>query len=182
MVRLFQYEGYKVSIAPEALMLQPFKKIWDRDKSKDKHKAMQELGYVYFMEDPRSDYQYLVDKEMRSQEVIKGEGFPDTWHPDEYIKKAMEFYASFKPISASLLEDTRVAIDKLRETLRTINLNERDDKNKPVYTLNTITQTIKQIPALVKELDEAEKCLYRDIIAENKARGSQVKSLYEDDI
>ena len=84
MVRLFQYEGYKVSIAPEALMLQPFKKIWSRDKSKDKHKAMQELGYVYFMEDPRSDYQYLVDREMRSQEIIKGEGFPEGWHPDNH--------------------------------------------------------------------------------------------------
>lgn len=139
MLKLFSYEGYQVRIEPEALLLAPFKVLWDRDKSKDKNKVMAELSVIYFMEDPRSDYQYLVDREMRSQEIIKGEGFSEGWHPDAEIMRAMEFYASFKPISASLLEDTRFAIDKLRETLRTINLNERDDKGKPVYTLNTVT-------------------------------------------
>ena len=92
----------------------------------------------------------------------------------------MEFYESFKPISAGLLEDTRFAIDKLRAQLRSINLDERDDKNKPIWTLSTITQTIKQIPALIKELDEAEKALSKDIAQEEKARGSQEKAIFED--
>ena len=55
-MKLFRYEGYNITISEEALLLKPFKTLWDRDKSKDKYKAMQELGYIYFMEDPRSDY------------------------------------------------------------------------------------------------------------------------------
>lgn len=181
MIKLFNYSGYQVNVEPEALLLQPFKALWDRDKSKDKSKAMQELAVIYFMEDPRSDYQYLVDREVRLSEIIKGLGLKENWKPDAAIEKAMQFYSSFKPASAGLLEDTRYAINKLREMLRNIDLDERDKNDKPVHTLSSITSTIKQIPALVKDLDEAERTLSKDIIAEAKARGSQSKSLLEDE-
>lgn len=181
MIKLFEYEGYQVKVAPEALLLKPFQTLWNRDKKKDKIIAMQELAVIYFMEDPRSDYQYIIDRNVRLKEIIRGLGLPNSWKPDDKVKDAMTFYASFKPTSAGLLEDTRYAIDKLREMLRNINLDERDDKGKPVHTLSTITSTIKQIPALVKDLDEAERTLNKDIIAEAKARGSQTKALLEDE-
>lgn len=181
MVRLFKYEGYNVTVEPEALMLAPFKAIWDRDKNKDKHVAMQELAFIYFMGDPRSDYQYIIDEEERVKEIKKGQGMPDKWKPDAVIKRALEFYNSFKPASAGLLEDTKIAVNKLRQLLRSIDLKEKDDKGKPMYTLNTVTATIKQIPGLVKDLDEAERTLARDIVNESRARGSQSKSLYEDE-
>ena len=37
------------------------KEIWDRDNDKYKSMAKQELAYIYYMADPRSDYQYLID-------------------------------------------------------------------------------------------------------------------------
>lgn len=179
-MKLFKYEGYKITISEEALLLKPFKEIWQRDKSKNKDKALQELGYVYFMSDPRSDYQYLVDEEERSKSIKEGEGIPNDWNPDKAVLDAITFYKSFKPTSALLLEDTRFAVDKLRKLLREIDLTQTDDKGKPIYTLNTITATIKQIPSLVKDLDEAEKTLSKEIMESNKVRGSQEKSMYED--
>lgn len=181
MIRLFKFEGYQVTVEPEAIMLAPFKAIWDRDKSKTKSTAQQELAFIYFMDDPRSDYQYIVDEEERAKEVKQGLGMPEKWTADKVVDRARAFYNSFKPASAGLLEDTKVAVNKLRKLLRDINLEDKDDKGKPVYTLNTITATIKQIPGLVKDLDEAERTLSKDIIEESKARGSQSKSLYEDD-
>lgn len=181
MVKLFNYSGYSVSVDPEALMLAPFKAVWDKDKSKDKSLAQQELAFIYFVGDPRSDYQYIMDEETRIKEVQRGIGLPSKWKPDKIVKDALKFYQSFKPVSAGLLEDTRVAVNKLRQLLRDIDLNAQDDKGKPIYTLNTITATIKQIPGLVKDLDQAEKMLSKDLIAEAKARGSQVKGAFEDE-
>jgi hypothetical protein len=181
MVKLFNLEDYEVVVEPEALVLAPFKKLWDRDRNKDKHMAKQELAYLFFMGDPRSDYQYIIDSEIRSSEIIKGLGMPDKWKPDKAVEDALKFYESFKPVSAGLLEDTRVAVNKLREMLRNIDLDERDEKQRPVYTLSSITQTIKQIPALVRDLDEAERTLSKDIKTEARARGSQNKSVFEDD-
>lgn len=179
-MRLFKYEGYKITIAEEAFALVPFKKIWTRDKSITKNKAIAELGYVYFMTDPRSDYQYIVDEESRKNAIKEGEGLPKDWEPDNIVLDAIEFYKTFKPASALLLEDTRVAVDKLRTLLREIDLGKVDDKGKPIYTLNTITATIKQIPALVKDLNEAEAAIAKEIAQSNKVRGAQEKSMYED--
>ncbi|MBQ9391971.1 MAG: hypothetical protein IJU02_07250 [Lachnospiraceae bacterium] len=143
--------------------------------------ALQELSFIYFMGDPRSDYQYIVDEEEREKEVAKGLGMPATWKKDKVVQKALDFYNSFKPASAGLLEDTRVAVNKLRELLRNIDLGAEDDKGRPIYTLNTVTATIKQIPGLVKDLDEAERTLAKDIIEQARARGSQTKALGEDE-
>ena len=179
-MKLFKYEGYKITISEETLALIPFKKIWTRDRSANKNRAISELGFIYFMADPRSDYQYIIDEESRKASIKEGEGLPSDWEPDNLVLEAMEFYKTFKPASALLLEDTRVAVDKLRTLLREIDLGAVDDKGKPIYTLNTITATIKQIPALVKDLNEAEAAIAKEIAQSNKVRGAQEKSMYED--
>lgn len=179
-MRLFKYEGYNLSISEEAIALKPFRAIWVRDKSTSKERAITELGYVYFMEDPRSDYQYIIDRDERSRAIKEGEGLKSSWQPDGTVKEAMKLYASFKTTSALLLEDTRYAVDKLRKQLRDIDLDATDDKGKPIYTLNVITSTIKQIPGLVKDLDEAERALAKEIAQSDKVRGAQEKSIYED--
>ena len=181
-MKLFKYEGYRIVISEEALLLKPFKKIWDRDKTKNKEKAYMELGFIYFYCDPRSDYQYLTDEEERLKAIKEGEGIPDKWSPDNIVKEAMNFYNGFKPTSALLLEDTRYAVDKLRKLLRDIDLTQTDDKGKPIYTLNTITATIKQVPSLVKDLDDAEKAIAKESMMASKMRGQGEKTIMEDSL
>ena len=181
-MKLFKYEGYKVVISEEAFALKVFRQIWNRDRSVNKDKAIMELGYIYFMVDPRSDYQYLVDEDERSKAIIEGEGLPNNWKPDKIVTEAMEFYSRFKPTAALLLEDTRYAVDKLRKLLREIDLNQLDDKGKPIYTLNSITATIKQVPSLAKDLDEAEKALASEMRSEGKMRGQGEKTIFEDNL
>ena len=42
-MRLFKYEGYKLTISEEAMLLKPFKAIWKRDRTQNKEKALMEL-------------------------------------------------------------------------------------------------------------------------------------------
>ena len=179
-MKLLKYESYNITFEPEILTLKPFKTLHKRDKTKDKNKFIQELGFIYFFCDARSDYQYLTNEEYRRTAILEGEGMPLDWKPDEAVQEAMDFYNTFKPTSALLLEDTRIAIDKLRSLLKNINLDDRDDKGKPIYTLNTFTSTINQIPTLVKNLNEAERAINKEIFESNKVRGAQEKSMYED--
>lgn len=39
-MNLFKYEQYKVNISEEAFALKPFKQLWNRDKTKNKDKAI----------------------------------------------------------------------------------------------------------------------------------------------
>lgn len=183
MLSLFKKEGYDITIADEALTLKPFRVIWNRDRSKSKEKAIQELAYIYHFADPRSDYnKQFVDTNDRKTAIKEGEGLPEKWEPDKTLNEAIAFYESFKPMSALLLEDTRAAVDKLRKLLRDIDLNETDDKGKPKYTLNTITATIKQVPELAKSLREAEDALTQEIREMGKIKGQKEKALMEDSL
>lgn len=33
MIKLFKYESYQLTVEPEALLLKPFKIIWNRDRT-----------------------------------------------------------------------------------------------------------------------------------------------------
>lgn len=179
-MKLFKYEGYKIVISEEAFALKVFRQIWNRDRTASKDKAIMELGYVYFMEDPRSDYQYLVDRDERAKAIMEGEGLPASWKADKAVLEAMELYASFKPTSALLLEDTRFAVDKVRRMLRDIDLTAVDDKNRPIYTIDKVLAAIKLVPPLVKDLDEAEKALASEMKQGGKMRGQGEKTIMED--
>lgn len=183
MLSLFKKEAYDIVISDEAFTLKPFRDIWKRDKTKNKERALMELGFIYHYSDPRSDYnKQLVDPEERMVAIKEGEGLPNDWKPDKLMKDAIAFYESFKPMSALLLEDTRVAVDKLRKLLRDIDLTEVDDKGKPKYTLNTITATIKQVPTLAKDLREAEDTLNSEIKEMGRIKGQKEKALMEDSL
>ena len=114
------------------------------------------------------------------KEIKLGEGIPEDWQPDKVVKEAIDFYNSFKSSSVLLLEDTRVAVDKFRNMLNEIDFKEVDDKGKPIYPMNTVLATIKQVPDLVKALDEAERSIAAEIAQNDKVRGAQTKSVYED--
>lgn len=175
-MRLFKYEGYNLTISEEAFLLKPFKDIWKRDKTKGKERALMELGWIYFMEDPRSDYQYIIDEEARSNAIKEGEGLKD-WKPDKLVQEARKFYASFKSTAALLLEDTRAMIDGYRLRLRKTT---SDMEGLDIKEIKEVGAIIKQIPSMVKDLDEAERALAKEIAQSDKVRGSLDKSIYED--
>ena len=176
-MRLLTYEGYNLTIDPMLLTLKPFKAIWVRDKTEKKERAISEIAYIYFMEDPRSDYQYIIDRNERSKAIKEGEGLKSTWQPDGTVKEAMKLYASFKTTSALLLEDTRALVDGYRNKLRDLTSDMSELDVKDVKELGAI---IKQVPSMVKDLDEAERALAKEIAQSDKVRGAQEKSIYED--
>ena len=180
-MRLMKFEGYTLTIEPEALVIKSIRTLWNRDKTQSKERALAELGYIYFMVDPRSTYSYLTDLADRSEKIVLEEGLPKNWKPDKIVQEAMKSYGdSVITISSLLLEDTRVAVDKLRKYLRDIDLTAEDDKNKPKYPLNTVTSSIKLVPSLAEDLMKAERIVAQEIVESNKMRGQKEKTILED--
>lgn len=181
-MKLFKYEGYNLTISEEAYMLKPFKDLWKRDKSKNKEKALLELAYIYFNEDPRSDYQIYIDKEERAKQVKLGEGLPETWKPDKYVTDAQEFYASFKSESALLLDDIRTAIYTLRKGMITQEELDNVDPEKKPTVLNNYAGVISKLTDLAAKVDEIEKKMSKEAMHSDKVRGSVEKAMFEDEL
>ena len=180
-MRLLKLEAYTLTVEPEALAIKAIRNLWNRDKSKSKDRALLELGYIYFLIDPRSTYSYIADSDDRSEKIILEEGLPKNWKPDKIVQEAIRAYKdSVTTTSALLLEDTRIAVDKLRKYLRDIDLTAEDDRNKPKYPLNMVTSSIKLVPSLAEDLMKAERVVAQEIVENNKMRGQKEKTILED--
>lgn len=182
-MKLIEYDNYQLKLSDEAYLVKPIRKLFNQDRSATKEKFWQQISYLYFMTDPISSYMYITDPEERAKEIKIQEGLPEDFKPSKELEEAMDIYAKLCNTSSTLLlQDTRVAIDKLREFLRNVDLNERDDKGKPVYPVNTITSAIKQIPELAKSLSEAERAVQKELEEAGRARGGNNKTLFDDGI
>ena len=179
-MKLFKYEGYEVRVAAEALVLKPFKRLWDRDKSKTKEKATMELAFLYFFCDPRSDYQYLTDDEIRMDAVLEGIGFDKEWKPDTAVNAAIEFYKTFDTHAAMLLRVAQEGVEKVREAMHDIEPTDTGEAKKaPITVVKDYLTTLKMIPEVASMLKEADKAL-NDETEYGEAKGAVEKTLFDD--
>ena len=180
-MKLVQFDNYKLVISEEALFVKSFRLLWERDETEDKSQALLELGFLYFQYDPRSDYMFIEDEVERFNEIREKEGMPEDWEPDEMVQAAIVDYKFLTQTTSSLLlEDTRYAIGKIRKFLREVDLTEEDDKGKPKYTIQSITNATSQLPKLAKDLAEAQREIDREIKENSQMRGKKTKKVMED--
>lgn len=172
----------KLTISPEAYSLLPFKTIWERDKSPDKNIALKELAFVFFYCDIKSNYMITPELD-RANEIRKDIGLPNNWKFDKKVEDAVNYYNEHsKSIIAKLYEASLKSANDVAEYLNNTKdlLTERDDKNKPVYTISAITTGLKSIPIIMRDL----KAAYKEVIKEtdsndDKKKGKQQYNTFE---
>jgi len=79
-MNLFEIENNVVTYSPQALMLEPFKKIWEEDKSEDKIQANLVMSYVYYMADERSDFMHILNVDERMQAIKEALQLPEDFN------------------------------------------------------------------------------------------------------
>ena len=179
-MHIIEFKDYSVVPSPEIMLLKPFRRLWNNDRSERKEKFFQQMSYCYFMVDPRSTYGYITNLEERANEIIKQEGLPKNFKPSEFLQEAMEVYKKHCVTASSLLlEDATNTVEKIRTELRNFDLSNLEDKDKP-NSLKTITTIISMIPKLVKDLSEAEKKVTQEINESGRARGKSEKTIFDD--
>lgn len=172
-MKLIEFDGVEFKIADEALLVRPIRELFEKDKSKKKEDFWRQISYLWFMCDPRSTYQYLVDEEARAKEIKIQEGLGEDWQPSDLLREAMTIYRKHTITTAALLlEGMRKGIDKLSTFLGETSFSEK--------TVASMTSALKQIPELSKALVEAEHSLAKDFATDDKARGTASKAVGED--
>lgn len=182
-MHILEYNNYQVEPTQEAFLIKPIRDLYNADKTKTKDKFMTQMSVIYFLVDPRSSYNYIIDEKDRLAAIIEQEGLPANFKIDKKLQSVIDIYKKHTiTTSYLLLQDTKLAIDKVRQFLRDVDLTAVDDKNKPIYTINSVTSAIKQIPQLAKDVIDAEKAITREIEEQGKLRGTANKTLMDDGI
>ena len=183
-MRLLTFEDYEVRVAPEALLVKPIRMLWNQDRSKQKEKFFQQMSYLFFMIDPRSNYSYLTEETDRHKAIVEQEGLEADFEPSKLLVEAIEAYKKLVITSSTeLLNSTRVAVQALSEELRDTKnkLAERTDKGAAVYKINDIMASLERVLKFIPQLQELEHKVESEIQDNSRARGGQ-KALFEDGI
>lgn len=139
-------------------MIKEFKKIWNRDRSTKKDRALKELAYIYHTIDYQSVYRnFHIDT--REDKIILDIFDDRQWKPDNEVNTAKNKYVDLQTtLSMQLLNDVEVGLTKLRDYFKDVEF--ADDDTNGVAAKNFISN-VKSMGELVKSLktlrDEVEK-------------------------
>lgn len=180
-MQLITYEDFELKVTEEALLLAPIRKLWKRDRSRDKEQFFAEMGYIYFMVNPASSYMYIPDEKERSDEIIRQEGLTK-WKVDDLMTEAMSEYAKTVETPGSmLLREASITAGKIRKSLADLDFDSLDEKFK-VGNIKTAASVLAMIPKIVKELAEAERAVLQEQKEASRPRGGASKTVFEDGI
>jgi hypothetical protein len=183
-MQLFEVDqNNNVIYSPEALLLAPFKKLWTKDRNRLKKNAIEQLAYVYFMCDYKSDYNNIRDLAERS-EIVKEATVSDikNFKEDSDITHAMKFYIKrSQTVSMNLLENARDSVERLSLFLAKVDFSELDAKGSLKYNPKQLSDTIASLGKLVDSLAALEDQVKKEISAKSELlKGGKQKSIMED--
>ncbi len=172
-MKLIEWKDYKIHIAPEAYGIKVFREIWKRDRSRNKENAILALSVLYFMYDPRSEYQFETD-EVKRLEIIKEQtGMRSNWQPNELFKEAIPVYKYLTNTTSSLmLASNRKILEKTREALEDFDLSEIDPDKQATAAAN-IFRTVASSTDLMVKIAKAEQEIYKDVEEHFKKRSGK---------
>lgn len=182
-MNLFEIKNHIVTWSPEALLLEPLKVLWDRDKSKNKEVATAELAALWFYADYNSDFSSMLDEEERLRQIrVYVKSLPKDWKPDASFNAAVDFYREMsETVTTRFLVDAEIALSKLSKFLRTVDLSLEDRSGKPKYNAKQLGDTIKQVPSITKALKELKDEVRKERSGSNTLRGGRAKGSFVDE-
>lgn len=167
-MNLFTVDNNRVTFSPEALLVKEFKALWDRDNSKHKELATEELAYVFYMSDYKSAY-LAYDSDARENKVTNDVVTKKGWKPDDKVQSAMEKYSELQETpSMGLLKDAETALDKIRYYFQHVDVT--------MDTEGAITKTlianVEKLGGVIKGLSSLRDMVDKEVSESMRVRGS----------
>ncbi len=166
----------------ECLLVKEFQEIWNRDKSKDKEKALKELSYIEFKHSYLDTNPYSEYSEDIKEHKILEDLFDDKWVPDKVVQAAEEKYKEFRDnASVSLryyLSNLRAA-EELIDFLDTVDLQERTKGGTAVYKPTDISRALKEANDVLAALQKLKLRVQKENYESSKTKGNKQINTFE---
>jgi hypothetical protein len=121
---------------------------------RDKERAFKELTYIFLALDYKSIYSQYTEYE-RHEEALSDSGITEEMFNDPLFREACRKYRSLQDSNKSikLLNAARNAADQFVDYFETIiDLNERDQNGKPVFSAEKVMKEMAQLSKVHEEL------------------------------
>ena len=176
-MNVFNYDNLNKQLEinePELLLIREFKALLDRDKTNHKDKATRELTYIYLAIDWKSPYSQYSEYE-RHQEALMDANITEEEFNDPIFREACRKYRNLQDSNKSikLLNAARNAADQFVEYFETIiDLNERDQNGKPVFSAEKVMKEMAQLSKVHEQLSILEGQVKQELEVQSNTRAN----------
>lgn len=181
-MNLFTIQNSVVKPQVETLLISPFKEIWERDVSPHKDIAIKEFSYIEFMCSPKKSNPFSgYDITVRENKIVANI-FKTQYVPDSLVLQAIEQYNEFfnnASPALSFLRGAQEAARKLKEFLKEVNPNARNDKGMPVYKPKEISSALMDTFSVVKTLDALQDKVEQEIYETTRNKANREINHFE---
>lgn len=158
---------------PEILLVREFKALLDRDKTPTKERATKEFTYIFLAIDWKSPYNQYSEQE-RHEEALSDSGITEIEFNDPIFREACRKYRTLQDSNKSikLLEAAKRAADQFIDYFDTIvDLNERDNNGKPIFSAEKVMKEMAQLHKVHEELVTLEDEVKKELTEQSTIRG-----------
>lgn len=171
MIKIIDLKDSKIIVAPECLVIEPFKSVWEKDKSKDKTYAFNVIKYTWYFASFKSPF-FQHGNADRSKlildHIIRDDKFKVTSDVEECIKMYEKIYTT---PSMKLFRAVQESIGKMEEFFKTAEYNED--------SITKIQKAIIDMPKMQEAVQAALNNCQKEQSVGDKVRGDNVLGLFE---
>ena len=181
MAYLFRVEGKVVQPTEEALMISPFKDVWERDNSKGKEIALKEFAFIEFTVSLLASNPYKGYSESIRGEIVIKDLFKEEWKPDNLVvesQKKLDKFQTEGSQSYSLYKSSIKAKDSLVTFLETIDLTSKNKMGMPIYKPKELTSALLDVDKVTTSLDALKKKVEEELFESTKTKGQKEISVF----
>lgn len=132
-----------------------------------------ELAFIYLYSSFKSPYAKLKESE-RFENARKDAGLPEGWKPDDVVDAAMKGFERVQLAnmpSLTMLRAAYISAKKLEDYFTHVDLDERDEKGKPIFPANSLVIVLSKVGQVIAGLHELEEQVKKEQTNTEKIRG-----------
>jgi hypothetical protein len=179
---LFTVQSKVVSPTTESLLIFPFREIWERDDSKDKRFAIEDLSYIEFMASIQKSNPYSgYPENERPSKIIKDIITRAEWdQTDPLIQagiiKLKEFQAEAS-VTYNYYMAAKSAAEKMQHFFINFSMSDVNLRTgAPIFKPKDITSALNDTSRVLENLNTLREKVDNEIFEEVKKKGQKVVS------
>lgn len=181
MAYLFIVENNVAKPTDEVLLIEPYKSIWERDKSKNKIKALNEFTFIEFMVSKKKSNPYKgYDEESRFEKLC--ELYLGGKKPDNLIEQGMSDLDTFQKEASETYryyESASKAAEKLQIFFNTFDITDVNEKGQLLYKPRDITSALNDTTKVLQNLNSLKEKVEQELFDITRTKSNKEINYFE---